>query len=1035
MLALTLPVLLVTFVAVGPRAEPPKRTFLGDLAREVRKEEVADVRLSIPSAFHSCSAPPGSLQTTSGCTDEARTPSRRVLGVVRRARAATRASADPDALQALAVVNLLFAGEVKIPLYQSISSLESASRLSERPAPALADLAAAHLMLARRGEGARHLIQAMDAAERALAHEPGNVAARFNGAEALDRMGLRRQAAEAWKRYLAADSASPWGHRARQRWGELAAPPSRPPAPPSSGPPAEMAAYARARPREARDLGWDVLLDDWSRAVLSGDITTARHRLEQAEAVGQALAVRPGDASLSDAVAEIRRNAADGAATRRVAIAHRRFAGARAAYLRGDYETACPRFRQVAEGAGPEVLLAWAWTYVGICLHYQQQSAESARLLETLASRADTIRHPALAGRRWWTLAGVLLSLGRYEEALAPLRRAFPLLERAGEREYAGGVLTQLGYAELQLGDPGAGYESLHHALSMLRDYPGSVSLHNLLYALADATAADGFAQAALRVHDEAVTMAEGMPRQFHAEALLARARFRSAAGHGGMDADVSAATAIMERVDVKFARGWLGAALRQTRAERWLDTHPHRAVAELDSVVAFFAGQDVPARLVPALFDRARAQLALKRPDSAATDLHRAVGVLDTLRAHVTSAQLRASLLEASRRVFDGAVMLSLDDGRPEQALAYVEQSRASFSPVGRAASWAPRRPRSPPGEVAVEFALIGDTLLAWTLEGTRLEMKSRVVRRAELLHQVEQVRAAMEHGAPEAAVHAPLEALYDALIRPLHGRLGPPGTPLLVVADGELAALPLAALRDRETGRYLVHDHAVRFASSLRDPEGTPRRGTAGMPVTLIANPAFDPRSFPELDPLPGASAEAKAVSRLYAGARVVEGGDAGIDAVRGALRQGGIAHFAGHAVFDDARPERSYLVVASPGDGVAARLTAAEIERMDLRGLRLVVLSACQTSRGQSGRSGGFAGLSGAFLAAGANGMVGSLWRVDDQPTRVLMEAFHEAYRASGDPVAALRDAQLHLLRSNRAELRSPSAWAGFRYAGGR
>jgi CHAT domain-containing protein len=61
------------------------------------------------------------------------------------------------------------------------------------------------------------------------------------------------------------------------------------------------------------------------------------------------------------------------------------------------------------------------------------------------------------------------------------------------------------------------------------------------------------------------------------------------------------------------------------------------------------------------------------------------------------------------------------------------------------------------------------------------------------------------------------------------------------------------------------------------------------------------------------------------------------------------------------------------------------------------------------------------------------VGSLWEVDDRLTRLLMVELHRAYRGSGNGPAALRTAQLTLLRSADPALRSPAAWAGFRYAG--
>jgi CHAT domain-containing protein len=129
----------------------------------------------------------------------------------------------------------------------------------------------------------------------------------------------------------------------------------------------------------------------------------------------------------------------------------------------------------------------------------------------------------------------------------------------------------------------------------------------------------------------------------------------------------------------------------------------------------------------------------------------------------------------------------------------------------------------------------------------------------------------------------------------------------------------------------------------------------------------------------------------------------------------------------VLDDTRPERSFLLLA--GAGTAGRMTAEEIGKMNLRGVRLVVLSACETARAPDGGAGGLAGLSAALLGAGADAVVGSLWRVDDGLTAPLMVAFHREYARTGDAAAALRASQLTLLRSPDTRLRSPAAWAGF------
>jgi CHAT domain-containing protein len=70
---------------------------------------------------------------------------------------------------------------------------------------------------------------------------------------------------------------------------------------------------------------------------------------------------------------------------------------------------------------------------------------------------------------------------------------------------------------------------------------------------------------------------------------------------------------------------------------------------------------------------------------------------------------------------------------------------------------------------------------------------------------------------------------------------------------------------------------------------------------------------------------------------------------------------------------------------------------------------------------------------MLGAGAGGVIGSLWRVNDQLTRPVMVAFHRAYRISGDGASALRSAQLSMLASANPAERAAAAWAAFRYVG--
>ncbi len=94
----------------------------------------------------------------------------------------------------------------------------------------------------------------------------------------------------------------------------------------------------------------------------------------------------------------------------------------------------------------------------------------------------------------------------------------------------------------------------------------------------------------------------------------------------------------------------------------------------------------------------------------------------------------------------------------------------------------------------------------------------------------------------------------------------------------------------------------------------------------------------------------------------------------------------------------------------------LTAEAIAGLDLAGLVLVVLSACETGLGLGGGGEGVFGLQRAFHLAVAQNVVASLWKVDDQATAALMTIFYDRLWKQGKPpIEALREAQLTLYRN--------------------
>ncbi|HKQ96608.1 MAG TPA: CHAT domain-containing protein, partial [Candidatus Polarisedimenticolia bacterium] len=166
---------------------------------------------------------------------------------------------------------------------------------------------------------------------------------------------------------------------------------------------------------------------------------------------------------------------------------------------------------------------------------------------------------------------------------------------------------------------------------------------------------------------------------------------------------------------------------------------------------------------------------------------------------------------------------------------------------------------------------------------------------------------------------------------------------------------------------------------------------------------------------------------VAGLYGNSVVLVGEDATRENVTAAIGRAPILHLATHAVAVPNEPAKSYLALASSATG-SGFLSLGDITRSSLISTSVVMLSGCRTAVAAHGAP--ISSLALAFLAAGAPNVVGALWTVDDEgSTAMLTTEFHRALRAGAPPAAALREAQLALIRSPDPRFRSPSAWSGF------
>jgi CHAT domain-containing protein/Tfp pilus assembly protein PilF len=141
--------------------------------------------------------------------------------------------------------------------------------------------------------------------------------------------------------------------------------------------------------------------------------------------------------------------------------------------------------------------------------------------------------------------------------------------------------------------------------------------------------------------------------------------------------------------------------------------------------------------------------------------------------------------------------------------------------------------------------------------------------------------------------------------------------------------------------------------------------------------------------------------------------------------------------NTVIEDQSLTRSFLVMSGGnmlihGDSIPAGLddgilTAQEISKIDLRGLDLVVLSACETALGDI-TSEGVMGLQRGFKKAGAQTIVMSLWKVADEPTQQFMTEFYRLLTEGNSKRQSFKGAQQYLRELYPKQQEKPY-WSAF------
>ncbi len=336
------------------------------------------------------------------------------------------------------------------------------------------------------------------------------------------------------------------------------------------------------------------------------------------------------------------------------------------------------------------------------------------------------------------------------------------------------------------------------------------------------------------------------------------------------------------------------------------------------------------------------------------------------------------------------------------------------------------------------------------------------------------------------DASFQTTAQELYRLAFKPLLPPLGNTRR-LFLSPDGQLGLIPFAALHDGR--RFLLDSFDFTYLTSGRDALHRTQQNTPSSSVVVLADPDFtaSPRTAPSTSasgplstqaepstslerffstlrnhlatsswvPLPGTRQEAESIQRLLPQAQLFLGPEATKERLF-QLSTPGILHLATHGFFLKDAPTpagsravghfgalgdnpqepgpqepmlRSGLALAgatrSKPRSDAALVTALELAGLNLWGTQLVVLSACDTGRGDVLPGQGVYGLRRSLVVAGAETVVMSLWKVNDDSTRLLMDTYYRNLLAGQGRSSSLREA----MRSLRGSRPHPHYWAPF------
>jgi len=405
-------------------------------------------------------------------------------------------------------------------------------------------------------------------------------------------------------------------------------------------------------------------------------------------------------------------------------------------------------------------------------------------------------------------------------------------------------------------------------------------------------------------------------------------------------------------------------------------------------------------------------------------------VRLADSLRGKFQSEEFKTGLFGDIQKVFDSALDLSIDTRDFEAAWTLSEASRsrqlldsirdrAADTLADHRVTLAELQKTLGSGEAVLQFHVLENRSIVWLI--TRAGMSASVIPQGQagLAALVENFRSSVIERRRDTSTLA--VALNKVLLADMDLT---PVLRLFVVPHGPLHYLPFQALNDGRS--YLIERTALTVWPSSAVGARLLARGSAPAPALLgFGNPSTDKNV-----PLPGAEREVQQVARLFNNSEVFVQREATKERFKAGAGRANMVHVAAHAELDDADPLFSRILFAASSTEPGL-LEAREIYTLDLRGVRLITLSACESGLGRVARGDEIIGFTRSLLSAGANSIVASLWPVADDSTDLLMGRLYRELAAGRDLMASMQLAQIEVQKNRR--FAHPFFWAPFNVIG--